>query len=158
VTSLPPFHARILPDWIDYNGHLRDAYYAVVLSLAVDEVMERLGLDAAYRERTRCTLYTLEWHMHFLHEVKSADELTVATSVLDYDRKRIHAGCEFTCPRVATPVATAEVMLLHVHQGDKVTSAAFPPEVERLLAGLKLPPAALAARTLGSRKIELKRR
>ena len=48
----------------------------VVLSNAVDEVMDRLGLDAAYRERTRCTLYTLELHMHFLHEVKSSDELT----------------------------------------------------------------------------------
>jgi acyl-CoA thioester hydrolase len=158
VIELPPYHAKVQPDWIDYNGHLRDAYYAVVLSLAVDEVMDRLGLDAAYRARTRCTLYTLEWHMHFLHEVKSSDELTVATSVLDYDRKRIHVACDFTCPRLAEPVATAEVMLLHVHQGDKVTSASLPAEVERALAGLKLAPAALAARGLGSRKIELKRR
>ena len=55
-------------------------------------------------------------------------------------------------------VATADVMLLHVHQGVKPSSAAFPPEVERLLADLKLTPAALAAWGPGSRKIELKRR
>jgi acyl-CoA thioester hydrolase len=158
VTELPVYRAKILPEWIDFNGHLRDAYYGLVMSYAVDEVMDHLGLDAAYRERTRCTLYTLELHIHYLHEVKSTDQLTVATSVLDFDRKRILAGCEFACPRAAAPVATAELMLLHVHQGDKPSSASFPPEVERQLETLKLSPTALAARGLGSRKIELKRR
>ena len=158
MTELPVFRARIQPDWIDYNGHLRDAYYTVVLSLAIDEVMDHLGLDAAYRESTRCTLYTLELHMHFLHEVKDSDELTVATSILDFDRKRIHAACDFTCPRVRGPVATAEVMLLHVRQAEKPSSATFPPEIQLKLETLKLAPAALATRPLGSRQIELKRR
>lgn len=158
MTELPVYRAQILPEWIDFNGHLRDAYYGLVMSYAIDEVMDFLGLDAAYRERTRCTLYTLELHIHYLHEVKSTDQLTVATSVLDCDRKRILAGCEFACPRVDGPVAAAELMLLHVHQGDKPSSASFPPEVERQLESLKLSPAALAARGLGSRKMELKRR
>ena len=158
MTQLPPYRAKILPDWIDFNGHLRDAYYALLLSYAIDEVMDHLGLDAAYRERTHCTLYTLEWHMHFLHEIKGTDQLSVTTSVLDADRKRIHAGCDFHCPRVEGPAATAEVMLLHVHQGEKPASASFPPEVQARLETLKLSPAALAARGLGSRKIELKRR
>ena len=158
MSELPPYRVEILPEWIDYNGHLRDAYYVVALSHAVDEVMNHLGLDAAYRERTRCTLYTLELHMHFLHEVKESDGLTVATSVLDFDRKRIHAACDFLCPRVSEAVATAEVMLLHVHQGDKPASASFPPEVLERLEAVKLAPAALAARGLGSRKIGLKRR
>jgi acyl-CoA thioester hydrolase len=158
VTVLPAYRATILPEWIDYNGHLRDAYYMVALSYAIDEVMDHLGLDAAYRERTKCTLYTLELHMHFLQEVKSTDELTVTTSILDFDRKRVHAGCEFSCPRMSEAAATAEVMLLHVHQGDKPASASFPPEVLRKLETLKLSPDVLAARGLGSRKIELKRR
>ena len=158
MTELPPYRAKILADWIDFNGHLRDAYYALVASYAIDDVMDHLGLDAAYRERTRCTLYTLEWHMHFLHEVKSSDQLTVTTQVLDADRKRIHAACDFRCPRLDEPVATIEIMLLHVHQGEKPSSASFPPEVLARLEALKLPAAALAARGLGSRKIELKRR
>lgn len=158
MAELSPYHAEILPEWIDYNGHLRDAYYVLILSYAVDEVMERLGLGAAYRERTRCTLYTLELHMHYLHEIKSSDELTVATRVLDFDRKRIHAACDFACPRLSDAAATAEVMLLHVRQGDQVATAAFPPDVEQRLGALKLSPGALAARGLGSRKIELRRR
>lgn len=158
MTQLPAYRARIEPDWIDYNGHLRDAFYCVAMSYAIDDVMEHLGLDAAYRERTRCTLYTVELHMHYFHEIKRSDELTVATSILDADRKRIHAACDFLSPRLESPAASAEVMLLHVQQGDKPSVVSFPPQIEERLASLKLSPQALAARGPGSRKIELKRR
>lgn len=158
MNSLPVYRAQLMPEWIDYNGHLRDAYYGLVLSYAIDDVMDHLGLDAAYRERTHCTLYTLELHMHYLHEVKASDDLSVATSILDADRKRIHVGCHFACGRLSETVATGEVMLLHVHQGDKPASAAFPPHVEQTLDSLKLPVDESAAWGPRSRKIELQRR
>jgi acyl-CoA thioester hydrolase len=157
VTELPPYRASIEPGWIDYNGHLRDAYYGLVLSYALDDMMDHLGLDAAYRERTRCTLYTLELHIHFLHEVNSTDDLAVRTSILDFDRKRIHVGSTFTCARLAGPVATAETMLLHVQQGEKPASAPLPGDIEKLLEGLKIPAESPAALNPGSRKIGLKR-
>jgi acyl-CoA thioesterase FadM len=158
VQQLPPYRAKILPDWIDYNGHLRDAYYGLIASYAVDEVMDHLGLDAAYRQTTHCTLYSLELHLHFLHEVKSTDDLMVTTSVLDFDRKRIHAGLKFRCSRVSEPVAIADMMLLHVHQGEKPAAAPFPEAVFSQLGALKL--SASDAEAFGplSRKIELKRR
>jgi acyl-CoA thioester hydrolase len=158
ASTLPAYRAAIQPDWIDFNGHLRDAYYVLALSFAIDGVMDHLGLDTAYRERTHCTLYTLELHIHYLHEIKGSDELRIVTSVLDCDRKRIHAACDFLCPRIDGPAAIADLMLLHVHQGAKPSSAPFPPEVSQRLEALKLTPAALAERGLGSRKIELKRR
>ncbi|HTB28328.1 MAG TPA: thioesterase family protein [Steroidobacteraceae bacterium] len=158
MTELPAYRATLKPDWIDYNGHLRDAYYVVAMSLAVDEVMDHLGLDAHYRERTRCTLYTLELHIHYLHEIKATDELSVATSVLDYDAKRIHAACDFRCPRIDGPAASADLMLMHVHQGEKPAGAPFPAEVAARLESLKASPAEAAARGFFSRKIEIKRR
>jgi len=120
--------------------------------------MDFLGLDAAYRARTKCTLYTLELHLHFLHEVKSTDDLRVESSILDFDRKRIHVGCRFKCSRVSDPVATTDMMLLHVHQGDKPSSAPFPDVVQAKLEGLQAPVAAREAFAPSSRKIELKRR
>ena len=158
MTELPAFRATLEPDWIDYNGHLRDAYYVVALSSAVDEVMDQLGLDAAYRERTHCTLYTLELHIHYLHEIKATDELRVVTSVLDYDAKRIHAACDFLCPRIQGSAAAADLMLMHVHQGEKPASAPFPAEIAARLEGIKVPAAEAAARKYSSRKIEIKRR
>jgi acyl-CoA thioester hydrolase len=158
MNALPLYRARIEPEWIDYNGHLRDAYYGLILSFAIDDFMDHVGLDAAYRERTQCTLYTLELHLHYLHEVKSTDQLDVTTSILDADRKRIHAGCRFSCPRLSEAVATGEVMLLHVQQGETAASAPFPDLIESRLGELKLSPDAIAAWSPGSRKMELKRR
>jgi acyl-CoA thioester hydrolase len=158
TSRVPLYRAKIEPSWIDYNGHLRDAYYGLIVSFAIDDFMDHVGLDAAYRERTRCTIYTLELHLHYLHEVKSTDELDVETSVLDADHKRIHVGCRFTCPRVSGAAATADVMLMHVHQGEKVASAPFPADVDATLLALKLSAEAAAAWGPGSRKIEIKRR
>ena len=158
LLSLPAYRATLKPDWIDYNGHLRDAYYGLIVSYAIDDVMDHLGLDAAYRAGTQCTLYTLEMHIHYLHEVKESDALEVHTSILDADRKRFHAGCRFTCPRLNEPVATSDVMLLHVHQGDKPASAAFPSEIEEKLQALKLSADLAAAWGPRSRKIEILRR
>ena len=156
--ELPIYRARIESGWIDYNGHLRDAYYGLVGSYAIDDVMDHLGLDAAYRESTQCTLYTLEMHVHYMHEVKGSDDLGVSSLILDFDRKRIHIGCRFTCSRLNEPVATADLMLLHVRQGEKPGVAPFPDAVLAKLEALKLSPAAAEAFGPSSRKIELKRR
>lgn len=158
MTQLPVYHVKIEPEWIDFNGHVRDAYYGLAASYAVDGLMDHLGLDAAYRESSHCTLYTLEMHMHFLHEVKQSDDLNILTSILDADRKRIHAGFTFACGRLAEPAATADMMLLHVHQGQKPASAALPDAVIEKLNAIKLLPDARDALGPLSRKIELKRR
>ena len=158
MAELPVYRAAIEPSWIDYNGHLRDAYYGLVASYAVDDVMDLLGLDAAYRARTHCTLYTLEVHLHYLHEVKGSDDLSVISSILDFDHKRIHIGCRFVCSRVETAVATAEMLLLHVHQGENPAAASFPAEVSAKLEALKAARAERDAFAPSSRKIELKRR
>jgi len=134
MSGVNVYRTGVLPDWIDYNGHLRDAYYSLIVSLACDALMDRLGLDEAYRTRTRCTLYTLEMHLHFLREVKQTDTVDVAVRILGTDRKRIHAAFDMRCGRYPDPVASAELMLLHVHQGEEPKAQSFPPEVIEALA------------------------
>ena len=138
MPGIPIHRSPVLPAWIDYNGHLRDAYYVVVLSDAIDALMERVGIDAAYRARTRNTLYSLEMHMHWLEEVKSDDTLEIDVHLLGADAKRLHVGCDVRIARHPAPVATAEFMLLHVHQGEKPAATPFPAEIaagiERLRA------------------------
>ena len=34
----------IIPDWIDYNGHMNVAYYTLVFDHAVDEFFTYVGL------------------------------------------------------------------------------------------------------------------
>jgi len=158
LNELSPYRAVIEPHWIDYNGHLRDAYYAVVFSRAIDDVMEQLGMGEEYRARTHCTLYTLELHFHYLHEVTAADELLVRTAVLDCDRKRFIAGSLFSCARIAAPVAAAEAVLLHVQQGDRPASAPFPAQIERRLQALRHAAAGRSDQIPRSRKLQLQQR
>jgi acyl-CoA thioester hydrolase len=157
VAGISLYETAILPEWIDYNGHLRDAYYGVIVSLATDALMDRVGLDAAYRARTRCTLYTVEMHVHFLHEVKQRDTVDVAVRIAGLDQKRIHAAFEMERRGQAPVAAVAEVMLLHVRQqGDTVAVVPFPPQVSTALAQLEAASAALPAAGPPSRRIELR--
>jgi acyl-CoA thioester hydrolase len=152
------YDTAVSPQWIDYNGHLRDGYYTVIFSSAVDALMDRLGLDEAYRKTSNCTLYTLEMHLHFLHEVKQSDLLNVQVRILAFDKKRIHAALEMYIGRTPEVVATCECMLLHVCQQPEPHAVAFPPEIAAAIERLRVESAALSAAGPGSRAIELRSR
>ena len=156
MKALKIYSTAIAPEWIDYNGHLRDAYYAVVLSYACDALMDQVGLDAAYRRTTACTLYTLEQHLHFRHEVKQSDQLEIQVRILAADRKRIHAAFDFYCARYADPVALGEMMLLHVRQDATPASVPFPPPIMAAIEALVATTSAAAAPGPPSRRIELR--
>jgi acyl-CoA thioester hydrolase len=163
MTRSAIYRTALAPAWIDYNGHLRDAYYSLIVSLAADALMDRIGMNETYRIDTRCTLYTLEMHVHFLREVKQTEIVEVNVRVLATDRKRIHAAFDLRSELHPEPVATAEVMLLHVFQGEKPTSQPFPPHVAQAIE--KIAAEVTAADGLGSstpipgsRRIELPRR
>ncbi len=52
MTKLPPFRSTVRPEWIDYNGHMSEAYYSLVFGHATDALMAETGLGPAYREST----------------------------------------------------------------------------------------------------------
>jgi acyl-CoA thioester hydrolase len=70
MPTLTTYSTTIIPDWVDYNGHLRDAFYLLIFSYATDALMDRLGLDSDSREASGHSLFTLELHLNYLHEVK----------------------------------------------------------------------------------------
>jgi acyl-CoA thioester hydrolase len=156
VAGVPLYQSAILPEWIDYNGHLRDAYYGLIVSHAVDALMDRLGMGAAYRQRTGCTLYTVEMHMHFLHEVKQADTAVLTVRIAGADAKRIHAAFELLRAGHPGVAASAEVMLLHVRQqGESAHTTPFPAAVAAAIAQLQAAGAGMQPGAPGSRRMEL---
>ncbi len=157
MAGIPVFETPILPEWIDYNGHLRDAYYGLIFSQSTDALMDRIGLNAPYRARTGCTLYTVEMHLHYLQEVKAADTAEVQLRILGLDAKRIHLALELTARGKPGVAAAAEVMLLHVRQHEgKASTAPFPHTIAAALAELKHRGDTLAAEAPGSRRMELR--
>jgi acyl-CoA thioester hydrolase len=157
VAGIPLYGTPILADWIDYNGHLRDAYYGLIFSQSTDALMDRIGLDAAYRARTGCTLYTVEMHLHYLQEVKATDVAEVGMRILGVDAKRIHLALELSCKGKSGVAAAAEVMLLHVRQHEGgVSTATFPTDIGAALAALKAQSETLGSNAPASRRMELR--
>ena len=157
MAGLPIYECAVLSEWIDYNGHLRDAYYGLIFSYAIDALMERIGIDAAYRERSACTLYTLEQHAHYLEAVGNNDRVAVTVRILDGDHKRLHAAFELHRAGAAAVAASAEFMLLHVCQSPGPASAPFPPQVLAAIAELQVASAGPAAAGPGSRRMQINR-
>ena len=53
------------PEWIDYNGHMMDAYYFLAFTEATEAFLDHVGLGAAYQARTGSGIYTAESHLCF---------------------------------------------------------------------------------------------
>jgi acyl-CoA thioester hydrolase len=111
---LSTYRSAVLPDWVDYNGHLRDAYYLLLFSLATDALMAQLGLDEAGRAATGHSLYTLECHLNFVQEVKLGQQVEVRTQILGHDSKRLHLNHSLHLLDEAPLLAASEQMLLNV--------------------------------------------
>ena len=135
MPALITYRTPVQEDWVDYNGHLRDAYYLLIFSYATDALMERIGLDADDRGQTGHSLFTLEAHINYLHEVKLGSEVWVQTQIIGFDRKRLHLYHSLHRAGFDEALAASEQMLLHVDlAGPK--SAPFGERSIALLQGL----------------------
>jgi carnitine 3-dehydrogenase len=108
------WETRVLPEWVDYNGHATESSYLLVTSHAADGLLTAIGIDGDYL-RDVGSYYTVETHICHLGEAKAGDRLVVTTQVLGADEKRIHIFVRIT--RDDTVLATVEQMLLHVSNG-----------------------------------------
>lgn len=108
------YKTAVREQWLDYNGHMNDAYYAVVFSEALDALMTDVGMDAAYRDKTSNSLFTLQAQICYLHEALLGETMYVDCQLLGFDRKRLHVFFNLYKQGCDTLLATSEQMLLHV--------------------------------------------
>ena len=167
---LPLFRTAVRPEWIDYNGHLSEAFYVLVFGWATDAMLAATGLGPEYRERSGCSLYTVEAHLRYLTEVPEGARLAVRTRVLGADAKKARFVHEMYAAdgaygtngageaderdesvesgeAGAAPVATTELLGLHVDQAAGRT-APLPPEVRERFAELAERPPEWAGRSI----------
>jgi acyl-CoA thioester hydrolase len=108
------YRDTVRPEWVDYNGHLRDAFYMLIYSYATDALLDAIGLDAAQRDGRGRSMYTLEAHLHYLHEIKEGATVCVDVRVLEHDAKRVRVYLEMFAGEGGEPVSASEQVLLHV--------------------------------------------
>lgn len=98
--------------WVDYNGHLSEWCYLLVMGDSSDAFFRYFGIDEVYRA-TGGSLYTAETHIRNLGEASLDDPLTLTLQVLGVDEKRVHLAHQVVGAEGAM-LATGEQMLLHV--------------------------------------------
>lgn len=145
---------KVSPDWVDYNGHMNDAAYALVFSRAGDRWMQHIALGPNEREASGYTLYTLQIMLHYFREVKQGAPLRVTAQLLEYDDKRARLWMELSSPLDGPAVAATEQLYLSVRQS---RSAPWRDETRVRLAEMAQAHSALAVPPQAGRGISLKR-
>ena len=131
----PLFTVDVAPEWVDYNGHMNDAAYALVFSRSFDAYMDELGMDTAFRARTKLTIYTLTMTIHYRQEAKLGQRLNIGLHLIDFDAKKLHVWLEMSFE--GQGIAMSEQLLVCVDQSGEVPkSTAFPPDVATKIAAL----------------------
>ena len=157
MTKLPLLHSTVRPEWIDYNGHMSEAFYVLVFGHATDALMIETGMDSGYRESTGCSLYTVESHIRFLRDVPVGARLAIRTRVLGAAARKarfthemyVVSGPDSEPAPDAAPAATTELLAVHVDQ-QAGRAAEFPEAVRHRFTELTEPAPQWAGRSIGA--------
>ncbi|MFI7382351.1 thioesterase family protein [Streptomyces sp. NPDC049813] len=157
MTGLALLHRTVRPEWIDYNGHMSEAFYVLAFGHATDALMIETGLDSGYREASGCSLYTVEAHIRYLRDVPEGAQLAIRTRVLGAAEKKARfthemyvVADEAAGPGPdAAPVATTELLAVHVDR-QAGRAAPFPDAVRARLRDLSEAPPAWAGRSIAA--------
>jgi acyl-CoA thioester hydrolase len=142
------YRAVVLPEWIDYNGHMNVAYYLLAFDHATDAFLDWLGLDAAHRDASGGTTFAGDIHLTYQREVREGDPLRITTQLLGYDEKRLRFFCRMYHAEEDFLAATMESLSLYVDLKRRRVTV-MPADIQETLAGvfaahktLPLPPEA----------------
>ena len=105
----------VLPQWVDYNGHMSESCFLLVFGDSSDAFFRFIGIDERYRDEQGLSLYTVETHIHNIREAAQDEPLKLSLQVLDCDAKRIHIFHSMHHGTSGELLATGEQMLLHVN-------------------------------------------
>jgi acyl-CoA thioester hydrolase len=106
--------AVVRPEWVDYNGHMNEAYYVLIFGDATDALYDHIGFNDAFRRREQVSLYTLEAHIRYLVEAHEGEALRIGTSVLARDAKRLRIHHVMVRQSDGETLAVIELMAMHV--------------------------------------------
>jgi acyl-CoA thioester hydrolase len=123
---------RILPEWLDYNGHMNVAYFVLVFDHGTDEFYPLIGLGKPYRMSTGKSTFAVETHITYQKELSVGEEVLVTTQLIAFDEKRIHYFHRMWHADKNIQLATLEQLAVHVNLATRRVEP-MPDESQRLL-------------------------
>ncbi|MGV3041792.1 thioesterase family protein [Staphylococcus rostri] len=133
MLSYPFVDTTLVDDaWIDRNGHMNDAEYARVFSLAIDHFHDQIGLTTEERTRRNYTVFTLETHITYIREIAQGNTIDIHVRIYDYDEKRTHFFMTLFDRETNTLCATGETMMMGIDRNTR-RAAPYPDDIYQQL-------------------------
>ena len=136
MSTANTYEGKVLPEWIDHNGHMNLAYYVLAFDLATDEFFSQLGINQAYRDTTGCSTFAGNIHVFYKQELQLGEAFTVTSTLLGYDEKRIRYMNQMYRADNGSEVALIESLSLHVDLTERRVCPMNEPLPTRLAAVL----------------------
>ena len=155
-TPLLVHQGKVLPEWIDYNGHMNVAYYVMVFDHATDGMFDMIDIGIDHVKRDNGSMFVLETHVNYLQEVDEGAPLDLTCQMIDADEKRLHLYFEMHHGEEGFLSATSELMALHVDMNTRRTAPFLPDAQARINAIMAqhkdLPKPERVGQTIGIRR------
>jgi acyl-CoA thioester hydrolase len=129
LDRLPTLHRETIPvEYQDEMGHMNVRWYVHLFSSAARSLFSKLGIDTAYRDRTRSGTFATRQYIEYHREVLVGDSVRIHTRLLARSEKRLHFKHWLVNETRRTVAATMETVAVHVDL-DARRTVPFPAEV-----------------------------
>ena len=128
---------KVLPEWIDYNGHMNVAYYTLAFDKALDFFFEDvLGIGPSFVEKNKEGPFALKASYNYFSELLEEEIFFVDISILDFDSKRVHLFGEMRKDKSLELSAVFETVLMNMDLSAR-TVKQYPDKVLELFSIFK---------------------
>jgi acyl-CoA thioester hydrolase len=155
VTTAPidVHRSTVLPEWVDWNGHMNVAFYVLAFDQASGAFMRNMGLGRRYVDGKLGMTFVLETHVTYDREMREGAPMRFTTQLLERDAKKVHLFHEMFHAEQGYLAATNETIVMNIDYATR-RSAPWPAPVAERLEALwqahqTLPRPAKAGRVMG---------
>jgi acyl-CoA thioester hydrolase len=155
VTRAPldTHRSTVVPEWVDWNGHMNVAFYVTAFDQASGAFMRNIGLGRRYVDGKLGMTFVLETHVTYDRELREGAPLRFTTQLLAHDAKKVHLFHEMYHAEQDYLAATNETILMNINYETR-RSGPWPVPVSARLDALwethkLLPKPAKAGRVMG---------
>ena len=148
--------STVLPEWVDWNGHMNVAFYVLAFDQASGAFMRNMGLGRNYVESKSGMTFVLETHVTYDREMRGGAPMRFTTQLLARDAKRVHLFHEMFHAERGYLAATNETIVMNIDYASR-RSAPWPMQAAERLEAIwtahkGLPRPAKAGRIMGLAK------
>ena len=129
--------STVLPEWVDWNGHMNVAFYVTAFDQSSGTFMRNMGLGRRYVDGKLGMTFVLETHVTYDREMRGDAPMRFTTQLLERDVKKVHLYHEMFHAAQGYLAATNEVIVMNIDYASR-RSAPWPAPVAKRLETLWL--------------------